>query len=113
MPDHPLPPRIPQVAVDICRACRRCLAREVCRSKALRAVDPGEPPWVDGNRCYGCWPVSPSAPSVPSRFPLRRSLLTREASGKRYKRHRQRYTPVAQAARPACRLTACATFYNQ
>lgn len=54
MPDHPLPLQIPQVVADLCRACRRCLAREVCRSKALRAVDPGEPPWVDGNRCYGC-----------------------------------------------------------
>ncbi len=62
MPDHPLPPRIPQVAVDLCRACRRCPAREVCRSKALRAVDPGEPPWVDGNRCYGCLACVPVCP---------------------------------------------------
>ncbi|MGQ9521653.1 MAG: ATP-binding protein [Anaerolineae bacterium] len=62
MPDHPLPTRIPQVAVDLCRACRRCHAREVCRSKALRAVDPGEPPWVDGNRCYGCLACVPACP---------------------------------------------------
>lgn len=62
MPEHPLPPQIPQVVVDLCQVCRRCPAREVCRSKALQAVDPGEPLWVDGNRCYGCLACVPACP---------------------------------------------------
>ncbi|RME40014.1 MAG: hypothetical protein D6793_00260 [Thermoflexia bacterium] len=52
--DHPSPGRIPRVDDRACRACRRCPAREACRSKALRVLDPGDPPWVDGARCYGC-----------------------------------------------------------
>lgn len=45
-----------RLMVDLvrCRACAKCLARRVCRSKALVQVDPGEPPFVDPNRCYGC-----------------------------------------------------------
>ncbi|MBC7228477.1 MAG: 4Fe-4S binding protein [Thermoflexales bacterium] len=60
--DHPSPGNIPWVDEKACRACRHCLAREVCRSKALRALDPGEPPWVDGNRCYGCLVCIPACP---------------------------------------------------
>lgn len=62
MPDHPLPPKVPRVVEDLCQACRRCLARNVCRSKALQTLDPGEPPWVDGNRCYGCLVCVTSCP---------------------------------------------------
>jgi len=38
------------------------VARKVCRSKALVALDPGEPPFVDGNRCYGCLACVPACP---------------------------------------------------
>ncbi len=59
---HPLPDKIPQIDPARCQACRRCPARDACRSKALRAVDPSEPPWVDGNRCYGCLACVPACP---------------------------------------------------
>lgn len=62
MPEHPLPMKIPQVLTGRCRACRRCLARGVCRSKALMVIEAGEPPWVDGNRCYGCLACIPACP---------------------------------------------------
>lgn len=60
--DHPSPGRIPRVDEGSCRGCRRCLAREVCRSKALRVVDPGDPPWLDETRCYGCLACIPACP---------------------------------------------------
>jgi Fe-S-cluster-containing hydrogenase component 2 len=34
----------------------------VCRVKAIVAIDPGEPPFVDGNRCYGCLVCLPACP---------------------------------------------------
>lgn len=45
---------VPRVLEERCRACRRCVARSECRSKALRQIDPGEPPVVDAGLCYGC-----------------------------------------------------------
>jgi len=45
---------VPYVDVALCRSCRKCIARQVCKSKALTQVDPGEPPFVDASRCYGC-----------------------------------------------------------
>lgn len=46
---------MPYVDPALCRACEKCMARSVCRSKALTRVDPGEPPFVDSARCYGCY----------------------------------------------------------
>jgi MinD superfamily P-loop ATPase len=46
--------RIPTIDDVKCRACRRCLARPVCRPKAIVQVDPGEPPVIDASRCFGC-----------------------------------------------------------
>ncbi len=37
-----------------CRACRKCLAREVCKVRALVRLDPDEPPFIDVSRCYDC-----------------------------------------------------------
>lgn len=37
-----------------CRACRRCLGARVCPSKAIRTIDPGEPPFIDLSLCRGC-----------------------------------------------------------
>jgi MinD superfamily P-loop ATPase len=45
-----------------CQACERCAARKACRSKAIVALDPGEPPFVDGNLCYGCLVCVPACP---------------------------------------------------
>lgn len=45
---------IPQIDDAVCRACRKCAARSVCRSKAIVQVDPGEAPVIDPSRCYGC-----------------------------------------------------------
>lgn len=45
---------LPRVDVNLCRSCLRCLARRVCRSKALLQIDAGEAPVVDVSRCYGC-----------------------------------------------------------
>jgi MinD superfamily P-loop ATPase len=53
---------VPRVDPDLCRACRRCLAREVCRSKALLRIDRDEPPFVDAGRCYGCRACVPACP---------------------------------------------------
>ncbi|HET91606.1 MAG TPA: hypothetical protein ENN99_12840 [Chloroflexi bacterium] len=54
MPDHPPPPKMPRVDGVRCQACRKCVARQVCRTKAIVAIDPGEPPFIDPNLCYGC-----------------------------------------------------------
>jgi heterodisulfide reductase subunit A-like polyferredoxin len=37
-----------------CRACAPCVAREVCKIKALMQIDPGEPAMIDTTRCRGC-----------------------------------------------------------
>jgi Fe-S-cluster-containing hydrogenase component 2 len=62
MRDHPIPVRLPRVLAERCQACRPCLARQACRAKALRIVDPGEAPFVDGSRCYGCLACLPACP---------------------------------------------------
>jgi MinD superfamily P-loop ATPase len=46
--------RVPLVQDDRCAGCRRCVARGVCRTKAIVQLDPGEPPMIDASRCYGC-----------------------------------------------------------
>jgi MinD superfamily P-loop ATPase len=53
---------VPRVLDERCRACRKCLAREVCRSKAILQIDRGEPPFIDPNRCYGCRACIPACP---------------------------------------------------
>ncbi|MBN1964683.1 MAG: 4Fe-4S binding protein [Anaerolineae bacterium] len=46
--------RLPRITESLCRSCRRCVARHVCRTKAIIQVDPGEPPTIDPSRCFGC-----------------------------------------------------------
>ncbi len=53
---------VPHVADDQCRVCRKCLAREVCRSKAILQIDRGEPPFIDASLCYGCRACIPACP---------------------------------------------------
>ena len=54
---------IPQIVDELCLACRKCQAREVCRSKAILQIDRGEPPFIDPNRCYGCRAWIPACPA--------------------------------------------------
>jgi len=53
---------VPHVVDDLCNVCRKCLARSVCRTKAILQIDPGEPPFIDGNLCYGCLVCIPACP---------------------------------------------------
>lgn len=44
----------PQIEPDNCRACRRCLASEVCKVRAIVRIDSDELPFLDIERCYDC-----------------------------------------------------------
>lgn len=46
--------RVPRVDAEKCRACRRCLARQACRVKALIQFEAHELPYVDQALCRGC-----------------------------------------------------------
>lgn len=37
-----------------CRACRRCLAAQVCKVRAIVRLDSGELSYLDVSRCYDC-----------------------------------------------------------
>lgn len=39
---------------DRCHTCRRCLAQQVCKVRAIVRIDRDEPPFVDVHRCHGC-----------------------------------------------------------
>jgi Fe-S-cluster-containing hydrogenase component 2 len=45
----------PNLDQALCRACRQCAARSVCRTKAIRSIDPGEAPFIDGHLCMACY----------------------------------------------------------
>ncbi len=44
----------PRIVEERCRVCGKCLARQVCRPRAIVVQDPGETPFIDASRCYGC-----------------------------------------------------------
>ncbi len=46
--------RIPSVDPDKCHTCKSCLARRVCRLKALTQFEAHEMPYVDVALCRGC-----------------------------------------------------------
>lgn len=54
---------IPYIDHEACLACQKCMARSVCRTKAIRAIDPGEPPYIDGALCMGCMDCVPVCPA--------------------------------------------------
>jgi MinD superfamily P-loop ATPase len=53
---------IPAIVDELCQACRRCVARQVCRTKAILQIDAGEPPFIDASLCYGCHACIPACP---------------------------------------------------
>ncbi len=53
---------MPSIDETVCRACPQCLARRVCRTRAITVYDPGEPPFIDSARCYGCRICLPACP---------------------------------------------------
>lgn len=48
------PRDVPYIVDEKCNLCRKCLARAVCRSKAILQIDLDEAPFIDASRCYGC-----------------------------------------------------------
>lgn len=46
--------RVPSVDADKCRTCRKCMARQSCRLKALVQFEAHELPYVDQMLCRGC-----------------------------------------------------------
>jgi Pyruvate/2-oxoacid:ferredoxin oxidoreductase delta subunit len=44
----------PRIVEERCHVCRQCVARQACRTRAITSQDPGEPPFIDASRCYGC-----------------------------------------------------------
>ena len=37
-----------------CQVCRRCLAQQVCKIRAIVRIDVDESPFIDVHRCHGC-----------------------------------------------------------
>ena len=50
------------VDLEICQACPSCSVVGVCRPKAFVQPDPGEPPYLDIERCRSCQICVPSCP---------------------------------------------------
>ena len=45
-----------------CRRCSKCAAAQVCRGSAFITLDPGDNPFVDMSRCWGCLLCIPACP---------------------------------------------------
>jgi MinD superfamily P-loop ATPase len=44
----------PEVDWDLCEACDPCEARLVCKTRAIVVIDPGDPVFIQLERCNGC-----------------------------------------------------------
>lgn len=44
----------PEVIWELCEACDPCEARLVCKTRAIVKIDPGEPVFIQLERCSGC-----------------------------------------------------------
>ncbi len=53
----------PHVNGALCHACRKCVARTVCRVKAIRIIDADEPPFIDSHLCLGCYECVAACPA--------------------------------------------------
>ena len=47
---------------DLCQACRKCPAGEICRGNAFWRFDRQEVPFIDMSRCWGCLDCLPECP---------------------------------------------------
>jgi Fe-S-cluster-containing hydrogenase component 2 len=47
---------------ELCQTCKECLARKVCKVKAIVQLDPGESPFVDLSYCFDCRLCIPACP---------------------------------------------------
>ena len=45
-----------------CRICRRCLAAQVCKVRAIVRLERDAPPYLDVGRCYDCRLCLPACP---------------------------------------------------
>jgi heterodisulfide reductase subunit A-like polyferredoxin len=67
-----------------CQACVPCLARRVCKIKALMQIDAGEPAMIDVTRCRGCGDCMHACPHAAivmgnAHLPNRRSVQVMSA----------------------------------
>jgi len=46
----------------LCQPCKKCVARKVCKVKAIVQVDPGEFPLIDLSHCFDCRLCIPACP---------------------------------------------------
>lgn len=44
----------PEVDWELCQACHPCLARVVCKTRAIIKVDIDEPAFIELSRCNSC-----------------------------------------------------------
>jgi Fe-S-cluster-containing hydrogenase component 2 len=51
-----------QIIDERCRVCRRCLAAEACKVRAIVRLDRDEAPYLDVQRCYDCRLCLPACP---------------------------------------------------
>lgn len=51
-----------QIDDDLCHTCKRCLAAEVCKVKAIMRFDKDEAPFLAIERCYDCRLCVPACP---------------------------------------------------
>jgi MinD superfamily P-loop ATPase len=52
---------LPTISAAKCQACQVCQARQACRLRAI-LIEPGEQPFIDAARCYGCRACLPACP---------------------------------------------------
>ena len=54
----------PDVQIDprLCHTCERCQARSVCKTRAIRQLEPADLPIVEVERCRGCLVCLPACP---------------------------------------------------
>jgi MinD superfamily P-loop ATPase len=43
-----------RINFDLCQACEKCSALKICKPRAIIQPDPGEPPYLDIERCRDC-----------------------------------------------------------
>jgi MinD superfamily P-loop ATPase len=51
-----------KVDFERCHTCRRCLASEACKMRAIVKIDLDEPPFLEVSRCRDCQVCVPACP---------------------------------------------------